>query len=75
MHITQGGGNVQNRNESDASALQAKLAKKEALKVEQAALGEPAPTKAPVVPKKKAPPKDSFDLLSAGLPAAKKRVK
>jgi hypothetical protein len=75
MHKPQGGGDVQKRNESDASALQAKLAKKEALKAEQAALGDVAPAKAPVVMKKKAKPKDDFDMLSAGLPAAKKRVK
>jgi hypothetical protein len=62
-----------NRNESDATALQAKLAKKQ----EQAALEALNPT-APVVLKKKivVKPKDSFeDLLSAGLGPGKKRAK
>jgi hypothetical protein len=70
------------RNENDASALQAKLAKKQALAEEQAALealNPPANGKAPVVPKKKlaAKPKDSLeDLLSVGLgPGTKKRAK
>jgi hypothetical protein len=74
---TQGGESVAKRNENDASALQAKMAKKQ----EQAALEALNPTasaKAPVVPKKKlAPkPKDNFDdLLSAGLGPGKKRAK
>jgi hypothetical protein len=74
---TQGGESVAKRNESDASALQAKLAKKQ----EQAALDALNPTasaKAPVLPKKKlaAKPKDNFDdLLSAGLGPGKKRAK
>jgi hypothetical protein len=70
------------RNENDASALQAKLAKKQALAEEQAALealNPPTSGKAPVVPKKKvaAKPKDSLeDLLSVGLgPGTKKRAK
>jgi hypothetical protein len=69
---------VAGRNESDASALQAKLAKKQALAEEQAALGalNPVSTKAPIVPKKKLVPKDAFDdLLSAGMAGTKKRVK
>ncbi len=69
------------RNENDASALQAKVGKKQALAEEQAALqalNSPASGKAPVVPKKlAAKPKDSLeDLLSVGLgPGAKKRAK
>jgi hypothetical protein len=65
------------RNESDAAALQAKLAAKKAAKEAQGD-DDAAVSSAPVVPKKKAPVKntnDMDDLLSAGLSTGKKRSK
>jgi hypothetical protein len=62
------------RNESDAAALQAKLAAKKAAKEAQGE-GTTAATAAPV-PRKKAPTKKADnmdDLLSAGLPSGKKK--
>lgn len=69
------GGDVLKRNENDAAALQAKVAAKKA--AQEQAGGASSIAGGPVPRKKVASNKDAAldDLLSAGLPGAKKRVK
>ena len=73
--ISEQGGDPLKRNENDASALQAKVAAKQAAAA-AAAVNDPSGSAAPIVPKKATAKKADAgldDLLNAGLTGGKKK--